>query len=74
MELSITLDEKIMYLESFMRQHFVPYQWVDEGVLDYFEMLRRGDNTDFLQDLHTVSELHEYSYILRDKIWNNTNK
>ena len=69
MELPLTLEEKIMYLEAAMRKHFVPYQWVDEGVLDYFEMLRRGDNTEFLQNLHTVADLHEYSYTLRDKIW-----
>ena len=57
-----------MYLESAMRRHFVPYQWVDDGVLDYFQMLRRGTNTEFLQNLHTVTELYEYSYTLRDKI------
>jgi len=64
----LTLEEKIMYLESAMRRHFVPYQWVDDGVLDYFQMLRRGTNTEFLQNLHTVTELYEYSYTLRDKI------
>ena len=68
MELPLTLEDKIMYLEAAMRMHFVPYQWVDDGVLDYFQMLRRSDNTEFLQNLHTVAELHEYSYILRDKI------
>jgi len=68
MELPLTLEDKIMYLESAMRRHFVPYQWVDDGVLDYFEMLRRGNNTEFLQNLHTVAELHEYSHTLRDKI------
>lgn len=66
----LTLEEKIMYLESATRVHFVTYQWVDNGVLDYFKMLRRGENTKFLKDLHTVKELYEYSYTLRDKIWN----
>ena len=68
MALPLTLEDKIMYLESAMRRHFVPYQWVDDGVLDYFQMLRRGTNTEFLQNLHTVAELYEYSYTLRDKI------
>jgi hypothetical protein len=67
---SLTLEEKIMYLEAATRVHFVTYQWVDNGVLDYFQMLRRGENTKFLKDLHTVKELYEYSYTLRDKIWN----
>ena len=62
----MTLEEKIMYLESLTRKHFVPYQWVDDGLLEYFQMLRRGDNTDFLQNLHTSDELADYSYILRD--------
>ena len=68
MELSITLEDKIMYLEAAMHRHFVPYQWVEDGVLDYFQMLRRGENTEFLQNLHTVAELYDYSHILRDKI------
>jgi hypothetical protein len=65
----LTLEEKIMYLEAGTRVHFAPYQWVEDGVLDYFQMLRKGKNIKFLKDLHTVEELHEYSYTLRDKIW-----
>lgn len=29
-------------------------------------MLRKGDNASFLDDLHTVDELMEYSYTVRD--------
>ena len=47
----MTLEEKIMYLESLTRRHFVPYQWVDDGLLEYFEMLRRGENDKFLDDV-----------------------
>ena len=62
----MTLEEKIMYLESLTRRHFVPYQWVDDGLLEYFEMLRRGENIEFLNDLHTIDDLSDYAIILRD--------
>ena len=62
----MTLEEKIMYLESLTRSHFVPYQWVDDGLLEYFQMLRRGENIKFLNDLHTIDDLSDYAIILRD--------
>ena len=62
----MTLEEEIMYLESLTRRHFVPYQWVDDGLLEYFQMLRRGENIKFLNDLHTIDDLSDYAIILRD--------
>ena len=55
-----------MYLESAVRRYFVPYQWVDDGLLEYFQMLRRGENIKFLNDLHTIDDIWEYAIIVRD--------
>ena len=65
---TLSNDDKIMYLESATRWYFVPYQWVDDGVLEYFQMLRRGENVKFLDNLHTVKDLYEYSYTIRDTL------
>jgi hypothetical protein len=62
----MTIEDKIMYLESATRVHFVPYQWVDDGLLEYFEMLRRGENDKFLDDLHTIEDIWEYAITVRD--------
>ena len=62
----MTVKDKIMYLESATRVHFVSYQWVDDGLLEYFEMLRRGENVKFLNDLHTIDDIWEYAIIVRD--------
>ena len=62
----MTLEDKIMYLESAVRKYFVPYQWVDDGLLEYFEMLRRGENVKFLDDLHTIEDIWEYAITVRD--------
>ena len=65
---TLSNDDKIMYLESATRRYFVPYQWVDDGVLEYFQMLRRGENIEFLNNLHTVKDLYDYSYTIRDTL------
>jgi len=62
----MTVKDKIMYLESATRMYFVPYQWVDDGLLEYFEMLRRGENVKFLNDLHTIDDIWEYAITVRD--------
>tara|TARA_B100000809_G_C15065042_1_gene503868 strand:- start:749 stop:970 length:222 start_codon:yes stop_codon:yes gene_type:complete len=62
----ITVEDKINAIEEFTRMHYAPYQWVECGLLEYFDMLRRGENIEFLNDLHTYDDLMEYSYIVRD--------
>lgn len=62
----ITIEDKITAIESFTRIHYVTYQLVEHGLLEYFAMLRRGENIEFLNDLHTYDDLMEYSYIVRD--------
>lgn len=62
----LTLEDKINAIESFSHRHYAPYQWVEHGLLEYFAMLRCGENIEFLKDLHTYTDLMEYSYIVRD--------
>ena len=62
----LTLEEKINAIESFSRIQYATYQWVEHGLLEYFAMLRRDENIEFLNDLYTYDDLMEYSYIVRD--------
>jgi hypothetical protein len=62
----ILLDDKINALEYFTKIHFSTYQLVEGGLLEYFSMLRRNENIDFLNKLNTYDDLMEYSYIVRD--------
>ena len=62
----ITVEDKINSIEYFTHMHYAPYQWVECGLLEYFAMLRRGENIEFLNDLYTTHDLMEYSYIVRD--------
>jgi len=62
----ISTEDKINSLEYFTRIHFSSYQFVECGLLEYFAMLRRGDNTEFLDLLHSMDDLMAYSYTVRD--------
>ena len=62
----ITQQDKINSIEYFTRTHYAAYQFVDCGLVEYFAMLRRGENDEFLDKLHTYADLMEYSYVVRD--------
>ena len=62
----MTTEDKINSLEYFCKIHFTSYQLVECGLLEYFRMLRNNENSEFLNELHTTSDLKEYSYVVRD--------
>ena len=63
---TMTNDDKINALEYFTKRHFATHQLVDYGLVDYFSMLRRNENAEFLDNLNTHEDLMEYSSVVRD--------
>ena len=62
----MTTEDKINALEYFTKIHFVTYQIVECGLLEYFCMLRNNENSEFLNELHTHDDVMKYSYVVRD--------
>jgi len=62
----MTNEDKIDSLEYLTKRHYATYQLVECGLLEYFAMLRQGKNIEFLDDLCTMDDLMEYTYIIRD--------